>query len=156
MHFNEGLCFPRHIFYHLLFAQPSLAGTVICIRFYFLCSEHNWIYFECQGIKLEKPNHLYNTLPYCIWLSISFIFVILGWHLCSNCERNASYMCYTCTFSLCKGCIKDTVILCVRGNKGFCETCMRTVMLIEQNEQGNNVVKLPSQSLFLVVWKLLF
>ncbi|KAL2346086.1 hypothetical protein Fmac_000086 [Flemingia macrophylla] len=62
-----------------------------------------------------------------------------GWHLCSNCEKNAHYMCYTCTFSLCKGCIKDTVILCVRGNKGFCETCMRTVMLIEQNELGNNV-----------------
>ncbi|RDX66272.1 Zinc finger CCCH domain-containing protein 19, partial [Mucuna pruriens] len=62
-----------------------------------------------------------------------------GWHLCSNCEKNAYYMCYTCTFSLCKGCIKDAVILCVRGNKGFCETCMRTVMLIEQNEQGNNV-----------------
>nr|KYP64932.1 Zinc finger CCCH domain-containing protein 44 [Cajanus cajan] len=62
-----------------------------------------------------------------------------GWHLCSICEKNAHYMCYTCTFSLCKGCIKDAVILCVRGNKGFCETCMRTVMLIEQNEQGNNV-----------------
>ncbi|XP_061368358.1 zinc finger CCCH domain-containing protein 19-like [Gastrolobium bilobum] len=62
-----------------------------------------------------------------------------GWHLCSICEKNAYYMCYTCTFSLCKGCIKDAVILCVRGNKGFCETCMRTVMLIEQNEQGNNM-----------------
>ncbi|KAI9388836.1 hypothetical protein POPTR_009G123800v4 [Populus trichocarpa] len=60
-----------------------------------------------------------------------------GWHLCSNCEKNAYYMCYTCTFSLCKGCIKDAVILCVRGNKGFCETCMKTVMLIERNEQGN-------------------
>ncbi|KAJ7946707.1 Zinc finger CCCH domain-containing protein 19 [Quillaja saponaria] len=61
-----------------------------------------------------------------------------GWHLCSICEKNAYYMCYTCTFSLCKGCIKDAVILCVRGNKGFCETCKRTVMLIEQNEQGTN------------------
>ncbi|KAL5791060.1 hypothetical protein ACOSQ2_005948 [Xanthoceras sorbifolium] len=60
-----------------------------------------------------------------------------GWHLCSICEKNAFYMCYTCTFSLCKGCIKDAVILCVRGNKGFCETCMKTVMLIERNEQGN-------------------
>ncbi|XP_065865443.1 zinc finger CCCH domain-containing protein 19 [Euphorbia lathyris] len=60
-----------------------------------------------------------------------------GWHLCSNCEKNAYYMCYTCTFSLCKGCIKDAVILCVRGNKGFCESCMKTVMLIERNEQGN-------------------
>ncbi|XP_012571438.1 zinc finger CCCH domain-containing protein 19 [Cicer arietinum] len=64
-----------------------------------------------------------------------------GWHICSNCEKNAFYMCYTCTFSLCKGCIKDAVMLCVRGNKGFCETCMRTVMLIEQNEQGNNMVQ---------------
>ncbi|XP_038693346.1 zinc finger CCCH domain-containing protein 19-like [Tripterygium wilfordii] len=60
-----------------------------------------------------------------------------GWHLCSNCEKNAHYMCYTCTFSLCKGCIKDAVIFCVRGNKGLCETCMKTVMLIERNEQGN-------------------
>ncbi|KAH7517745.1 hypothetical protein FEM48_Zijuj09G0096900 [Ziziphus jujuba var. spinosa] len=60
-----------------------------------------------------------------------------GWHLCSNCEKNAYYMCYTCTFSLCKGCIKDAVIFCVRENKGFCETCMKTVMLIEKNEQGN-------------------
>ncbi|KAK4437715.1 Zinc finger CCCH domain-containing protein 19 [Sesamum alatum] len=60
-----------------------------------------------------------------------------GWHLCSICEKNARYMCYTCTFSLCKSCIKDAVILSVRGNKGFCETCMRTVMLIENNEQGN-------------------
>ncbi|KAL8543085.1 hypothetical protein ACS0TY_003823 [Phlomoides rotata] len=60
-----------------------------------------------------------------------------GWHLCSNCEKNARYMCYTCTFSLCKSCIKDGVILCVRGNKGFCESCMRTVMLIEKKEQGS-------------------
>ncbi|KAJ6707944.1 hypothetical protein OIU85_028238 [Salix viminalis] len=60
-----------------------------------------------------------------------------GWHLCSNCVKNAYYMCYTCTFSLCKGCTKDAVILCVRGNKGFCETCMKTIMLIERNEQGS-------------------
>ncbi|CAL5205657.1 unnamed protein product [Lathyrus oleraceus] len=60
-----------------------------------------------------------------------------GWHLCSNCEKSPHYFCYTCTFSLCKGCIKDAVMLCVRGNKGFCETCMKTVMLIEQNEEGN-------------------
>ncbi|KAK6136697.1 hypothetical protein DH2020_029525 [Rehmannia glutinosa] len=60
-----------------------------------------------------------------------------GWHLCSICEKNARYMCYTCTFSLCRSCIKDAVILCVRGNKGFCEACMRTVKLIENNEQGN-------------------
>ncbi|XP_039039990.1 zinc finger CCCH domain-containing protein 19-like isoform X2 [Hibiscus syriacus] len=59
-----------------------------------------------------------------------------GWHLCSNCKKNALYMCYTCTFSLCKGCIKDAVILCVRGNKGFCESCMNLVMLIERKEQA--------------------
>lgn len=69
---------------------------------------------------------------------MSFVILLhLGWHLCSNCEKNAYYMCYTCTFSLCKGCVKDAVILCVRGNKGFCETCMKTVMLIESDEQGN-------------------
>ncbi|GER42295.1 zinc finger CCCH domain-containing protein 19 [Striga asiatica] len=60
-----------------------------------------------------------------------------GWHLCSICEKNARYMCYTCTFSLCKSCTKDAVILCVRGNKGFCQTCMRTVRLIENKEQGS-------------------
>ncbi|XVF01013.1 hypothetical protein REPUB_Repub04eG0051200 [Reevesia pubescens] len=59
-----------------------------------------------------------------------------GWHLCSNCKKNAYYMCYTCTFSLCKGCIKDAVILCVKGNKGLCESCMNLIMLIERNEQA--------------------
>ncbi|KAL3621294.1 hypothetical protein CASFOL_036206 [Castilleja foliolosa] len=61
-----------------------------------------------------------------------------GWHLCSICEKNARYMCYTCTYSLCKSCTKDAAIFSVRGNKGFCETCIRTVKLIENNEQGNN------------------
>ncbi|KAE8672857.1 Zinc finger CCCH domain-containing protein 19 [Hibiscus syriacus] len=60
-----------------------------------------------------------------------------GCHLCSNCKKNAHYMCYTCTFSLCKGCIKDAVILCVRGNKGFCESYMNLVMLIERKDQEN-------------------
>ncbi|KAL6494795.1 hypothetical protein OROGR_031595 [Orobanche gracilis] len=60
-----------------------------------------------------------------------------GWHLCSICEKNARYMCFTCTFSLCKSCIKDAVFSCVRGNKGFCDACMRTVELIENIEQGN-------------------
>ncbi|KAK1369486.1 RDR2-independent DNA methylation protein [Heracleum sosnowskyi] len=62
-----------------------------------------------------------------------------GWHQCShkNCQKNAYYMCYTCTFSLCKGCIKDAVILCVRGNKGFCEGCIKIVMMIEDTAQAN-------------------
>ncbi|CAN1745593.1 Zinc finger CCCH domain-containing protein 19 [Linum perenne] len=60
-----------------------------------------------------------------------------GWHLCSKCEKNAYYKCYTCAFSLCKGCIKDGVFFCVRSNKGFCEACFRIVKLIEMNEQGD-------------------
>lgn len=60
-----------------------------------------------------------------------------GWHLCSHCEKNAHYMCYTCTFSLCKTCIKEFVFFRVRTNKGFCETCMKTVMLIENNERAS-------------------
>ncbi|GLU02832.1 hypothetical protein SLE2022_200670 [Rubroshorea leprosula] len=60
-----------------------------------------------------------------------------GWHLCSNCKKNAYYMCYTCAFSLCKGCIKDAVIFSVRGNKGFCESCMNLITLIERSQQGS-------------------
>ncbi|KAG7968020.1 hypothetical protein I3843_08G129400 [Carya illinoinensis] len=62
-----------------------------------------------------------------------------GWHICSNCQKAAHYMCYTCTYSLCKGCIKDADYLSVRGNNGFCRMCMRTVMLIE-NFHGNTEV----------------
>jgi hypothetical protein len=92
---------------------------------------------NAQVSSLQKHN-ISISLP-CLTF---YILLILGWHLCSNCEKNAHYLCYTCTFSLCKGCIKDAVMLCVRGNKGFCETCMRTVMLIEQNEEGNSMVYL--------------
>ncbi|XP_057492475.1 LOW QUALITY PROTEIN: zinc finger CCCH domain-containing protein 44-like [Actinidia eriantha] len=60
-----------------------------------------------------------------------------GWHICSVCQKAAHYMCYTCTYSLCKACTKDADYLCVRENKGFCTTCMRTIMLIENNDQGN-------------------
>ncbi|KAI8018079.1 Zinc finger CCCH domain-containing protein 44 [Camellia lanceoleosa] len=60
-----------------------------------------------------------------------------GWHICSRCQKAAHYMCYTCTYSLCKACTKGADYLCVRENKGFCTTCMRTIMLIENNDQGN-------------------
>ncbi|XXG40194.1 hypothetical protein AAC387_Pa01g0973 [Persea americana] len=63
-----------------------------------------------------------------------------GWHICSQCQKSAHYMCYTCTYSLCKGCIKESGFVCVRGNKGFCVTCMRTVMLIEQSFPANKEV----------------
>ncbi|KAH7850406.1 hypothetical protein Vadar_032401 [Vaccinium darrowii] len=60
-----------------------------------------------------------------------------GWHICSICQKAAHYMCYTCTYSLCKACTKKADYLAVRENKGFCITCMRTIMLIENNDQGN-------------------
>ncbi|KAK9164291.1 hypothetical protein Syun_005193 [Stephania yunnanensis] len=60
-----------------------------------------------------------------------------GWHICSNCEKGARFMCYTCTYSLCKGCMKESEFFCIRGNRGLCETCMRTVTLIEKSEHEN-------------------
>lgn len=65
-----------------------------------------------------------------------------GWHLCSNCQKAAQYLCYTCTYSLCKGCYKEKGFLCVRGNKGFCETCYDTVMLIESKGHANEKVEI--------------
>ncbi|KFK40064.1 hypothetical protein AALP_AA3G325500 [Arabis alpina] len=65
-----------------------------------------------------------------------------GWHLCSKCEKTATYLCYTCMFSLCKGCAKDAAFFCVRGNKGLCETCMDAVKLIERKEQEKEPAQL--------------
>ncbi|OIT27432.1 zinc finger ccch domain-containing protein 19 [Nicotiana attenuata] len=78
-----------------------------------------------------------------------------GWHQCTICQKNAYYMCYTCTFSLCKGCIKDDVILCVRGNKGFCKICMRTVKLIEglSKEENDGPVDFDDKSSFEYLFK---
>ncbi|KAK4795312.1 hypothetical protein SAY86_013306 [Trapa natans] len=56
-----------------------------------------------------------------------------GWHICSNCGKNAYYMCYTCTYSLCKTCIRDGSVSSIRRNKGFCRTCMKTIVLIEDD-----------------------
>lgn len=78
-------------------------------------------------------------LAYCFYISALFV-LFSGWHQCTICQKNAYYMCYTCTFSLCKGCIKDDVILCVRGSKGFCKICMRTVKLIEGLGKEDNDV----------------
>ncbi|CAN4109855.1 unnamed protein product [Withania somnifera] len=61
-----------------------------------------------------------------------------GWHICSVCQKASHYMCYTCTYSLCKGCAKHADYFRVRGKKGFCSMCMRTIMLIENKDQGNN------------------
>ncbi|CAN4119739.1 unnamed protein product [Withania somnifera] len=78
-----------------------------------------------------------------------------GWHQCTICQKNACYLCYTCTFSLCKGCIKDDVILCVRGNKGFCKNCMRTVKLIEGlgKEDNDGPIDFDDKSSFEYLFK---
>ncbi|KAG0502095.1 hypothetical protein HPP92_002167 [Vanilla planifolia] len=57
-----------------------------------------------------------------------------GWHICSDCQKSASYMCYTCTYSLCKVCVNKAGFICIRGKKGLCESCMRTVLLMETSE----------------------
>ncbi|XP_059315123.1 zinc finger CCCH domain-containing protein 19 [Lycium ferocissimum] len=78
-----------------------------------------------------------------------------GWHQCTICQKNATYLCYTCTFSLCKGCIKDDVILCVRGNKGFCKNCMNTVKLIEGlgKEDNDGPIDFDDKSSFEYLFK---
>ncbi|XP_049381055.1 zinc finger CCCH domain-containing protein 19 isoform X1 [Solanum stenotomum] len=78
-----------------------------------------------------------------------------GWHQCTICQKNACYLCYTCTFSLCKGCIKDDVILCVRGNKGFCKNCMRMVKLIEGlgKEENDGPIDFDDKSSFEYLFK---
>lgn len=97
---------------------------------------------NCHFCPLSSYSFLFGNLIVKMWtwfinFLASWLLYISGWHICSNCEKAAYYMCYTCTYSLCKGCIKDADILCVRGNKGFCTTCMRTVLLVEDNERGN-------------------
>ncbi|KAL1354899.1 hypothetical protein AAHE18_05G076800 [Arachis hypogaea] len=60
-----------------------------------------------------------------------------GWHICSFCQKASQFLCYTCTYSVCKSCTKYADFVCVRENKGLCGICMRTIMLIENNGQGN-------------------
>nr|QEX51118.1 zinc finger CCCH domain-containing protein 19-like isoform X1 [Cymbidium ensifolium] len=57
-----------------------------------------------------------------------------GWHICSKCQKSASYMCYTCTYSLCKVCVNEAEFTCIRGKKGFCPSCMGAILLMETNE----------------------
>ncbi|KAI3502853.1 hypothetical protein L1887_31209 [Cichorium endivia] len=82
-----------------------------------------------------------------------------GWHICSMCEKTAHHMCYTCTYSLCRSCIRKSDYVCVRGEKGFCTICMKTIMLIENNGQGEDGKvqadfddKLSWEYLFKVYW----
>ncbi|KAJ0845330.1 putative chromatin regulator PHD family [Helianthus annuus] len=82
-----------------------------------------------------------------------------GWHICSICQKTAHHMCYTCTYSLCRGCVRKADYVSVRGDKGFCTICMKTIMLIENNGQGEDGKvqadfddKLSWEYLFKVYW----
>nr|KYP66893.1 Zinc finger CCCH domain-containing protein 44 [Cajanus cajan] len=82
-----------------------------------------------------------------------------GWHICSICGKGSHNMCYTCTYSLCKGCTKKADFVCVRENKGLCGICKRTIMLIENCDQGDKSVcdvdfddKSSWEYLFKVYW----
>jgi hypothetical protein len=79
----------------------------------------------------------------CLFISFSGIghFItddnnMAGWHICSECQKPARLMCYTCTYSLCKGCMKKTEFLSIKGNMGFCPSCLSTVTMIERYERG--------------------
>lgn len=61
-----------------------------------------------------------------------------GWHLCTECEKPAKFLCYTCTYSACEVCVKDVEFLRVRKNRGFCESCMQLVLMIEENKEVNS------------------
>ncbi|XP_011625190.1 zinc finger CCCH domain-containing protein 19 [Amborella trichopoda] len=75
-----------------------------------------------------------------------------GWHLCSNCEKSAHFLCCTCTYSLCKVCIKEADFFCVRGNKGFCNACFTTIMLIEKNQANTAEIDFDDRT----SWEFLF
>uniref|UniRef100_A0A1J3FHF7 Zinc finger CCCH domain-containing protein 44 n=1 Tax=Noccaea caerulescens TaxID=107243 RepID=A0A1J3FHF7_NOCCA len=60
-----------------------------------------------------------------------------GWHICTTCQKDSFYMCYTCPYSVCKICVRSSEYVVVRENKGFCGICMKTIMLIENAAEAN-------------------
>ncbi|KAG2323379.1 hypothetical protein Bca4012_058871 [Brassica carinata] len=60
-----------------------------------------------------------------------------GWHICTACQKDSFYMCYTCPYSVCKRCVRSSEYVLVRENKGFCGICMKTIMLIENAAEAN-------------------
>ncbi|RID44253.1 hypothetical protein BRARA_I01063 [Brassica rapa] len=60
-----------------------------------------------------------------------------GWHICTACQKDSFYMCYTCPYSVCKRCVRSSEYVLVRENKGFCGICMKTIMLIENAPEAN-------------------
>lgn len=66
-----------------------------------------------------------------------FFFFFSGWHICTTCQKDSFYMCYTCPYSVCKRCVRSSEYVVVRENKGFCGICMKTIMLIENAAEAN-------------------
>lgn len=64
-------------------------------------------------------------------------FLVSGWHICTTCQKDSFYMCYTCPYSVCKRCVRSSEYVVVRENKGFCGICMKTIMLIENAAEAN-------------------
>ncbi|KAL1191911.1 Zinc finger CCCH domain-containing protein 44 [Cardamine amara subsp. amara] len=60
-----------------------------------------------------------------------------GWHICTACQKDSFYMCYTCPYSVCKRCVRSSEYVVVKENKGFCGICMKTIMLIENAAEAN-------------------
>ncbi|CAH8385035.1 unnamed protein product [Eruca vesicaria subsp. sativa] len=60
-----------------------------------------------------------------------------GWHICTACQKDSFYMCYTCPYSVCKRCVRSSEYVLVRENKGFCGICMKTIMLIENAAEAS-------------------
>ncbi|KAL0733310.1 hypothetical protein Bca4012_009520 [Brassica carinata] len=60
-----------------------------------------------------------------------------GWHICTACQKDSFYMCYTCPYSVCKICVRSSEYVLVRENKGFCGICMKTIMLIENAPEAS-------------------
>ncbi|KAJ0241943.1 PHD finger family protein [Hirschfeldia incana] len=56
---------------------------------------------------------------------------VSGWHICTACQKDSFYMCYTCPYSVCKRCVRSSQYVLVRENKGFCGICINTILLIE-------------------------
>ncbi|KAL0794292.1 hypothetical protein Bca101_065669 [Brassica carinata] len=60
-----------------------------------------------------------------------------GWHICTACQKDSFYMCYTCPYSVCKRCVRSSEYVLLRETKGFCGICMKTIMLIENAPESN-------------------
>lgn len=69
--------------------------------------------------------------------------LVSGWHICTACQKDSFYMCYTCPYSVCKKCVRNSEYVVVRENKGFCGICMKTITLIENAAAEANTEKVP-------------